>query len=428
MYAYAGPLTICNTVAYACCWREEVFAQASNVMLRLLFASRHTAEAVATAQVCYPSICTHWDSIPMASLKIPLAYAAAANYKRYADVSRQSNIMKSYTSSDITRLYAQREQILRDARQNGQSLQLPAVNGEFRPGTHKKGMQAGRSHPIYQTSAMATFQFLSPSMAGRPEWDSHGRQTSVYNAPKSGKKGMFTKSFSSGMFEDTSIGSIHLKKIRRAKEMEEKARKALEKEEQYEQIVREQEARIQMRREKRLQRKAEYILHKKAAILIQNHFRRCIAKERVALLFKNKYDRAAILIQTRMRYVLTKRRIERRVKHKLETIAAKKIQDQWNKHQDRAVARRELERRRAERERARRRLMRDIEHARRHAAAMKIQNMVKCRQARKFAELIKKKKIRDMKLKKRKNASSRNRSIGRSRGVLSGAGAKAGVV
>ena len=146
-------------------------------------------------------------------------------------------------------------------------------------------------------------------------------------------------------------------------------------------------------------------------------------------MFKDKYDRAAILIQTRMRYVLTKRRIERRVQHKLETISANKIRDQWIKHQQRANARRELERRRAERERARRRLMRDIENARRHAAAIKIQNMVKCRQARKFAELIRKKKIRNMKLKKRKNASGRNRTMGRStRGALSGAGAKAGIV
>ena len=50
------------------------------------------------------------------------------------------------------------------------------------------------------------------------------------------------------MFEDTTIGSLQVKKVRKAKEMEEKARKAYEKEQQYERVIQEQEEKIRQRR------------------------------------------------------------------------------------------------------------------------------------------------------------------------------------
>ena len=66
----------------------------------------------------------------------------------------------------------------------------------------------------------------------------------------------------------------------------------------------------------------------------------------------------------------------------------------------------ELEKRREAREKARRRLIRELEKKKRNEAARKIQNMVKVRQAKKFADLIRKKKRRNMRLKKKKVAET----------------------
>jgi hypothetical protein len=367
------------------------------------------------------------------AMKVPLAYAAASNYRKHANTSRVSNILQSYSSADRQRVFQERERVTAQAASMGLGSFQPQGSA-FRAAAHIKGIHAGRNHPMYQTNAMEAFQFLSPALKGRPSWDASGPagggggDGGFYRAPKNGKKGMFTKSFSSGMFEDTTIGSLQVKKVRKAKEMEEKARKACEKEQQYERVIQEQEEKIRQRREARLRRKEIYLEQKKATIVIQNHVRRTQAKRRVQLMFKNKHDRAAIIIQMCVRRYLTNRHVQNRVQHKVDTLAAQTIQATWSKRQERANARKELHRRRDEREKARRRLLREIEAARRDAAARKIQNMVKCRQARKFAEMIKKKKMRQRRLKRRKNNknASRTSSMTRKRGgVLSG---KAGVV
>ena len=183
------------------------------------------------------------------SMKVPLAYAAASNYRKHSNTSRVSSIMKSYTSSDRDRILQERQKITARATSLGIGSFKPQGSA-FRAAAHIKGIHAGRGHPMYQTNAMEAFQFLSPGLQGRPSWDSTGPAGGTfYRAPKNGKKGQFTKSFSSGMFEDTSIGSLQIKKLRKAKEIEEKAKRALEKEQQYERIIQEQEEKIRRRRD-----------------------------------------------------------------------------------------------------------------------------------------------------------------------------------
>eukprot|EP00944_MAST-04C_sp_MAST-4C-sp1_P012631 g12631.t1 len=362
----------------------------------------------------------------------PAAYAAASNFRLFKDTSRQSNILQSYSKQDVSRLYNERQRLLNENRAlNGGSISFQG--SAFNAINHLKGMHAGRSHPIYQTNAMESYSFLaSPNLHGRPSWNNGDGTSSsagtLYKPPRNGKTGQFTQSFGSGMFEDTSIGSLIHKKLRKSKELEEKARKALEKQERYEEIIRLQEEKILKRRELRLRRKQHYIQQKKAAIVIQNHIRKAHASMRVKRIRHKVHTEAAMQIQILLRKRLTNKRIEKRVEHKKHTKAAKNIQKTWEKRMQRKRARMELEKRREAREKARRRLIRELEKKKRNEAARKIQNMVKVRQAKKFADLIRKKKRRNMRLKKKKGGRNIRRPPPRRRGGAISDGSKAGVV
>lgn len=366
------------------------------------------------------------------STSLPAAYAAASNYRRYTDNSRQSNIMQSYSRSDVNRLYQDRQRLLKENRAlNGGTISFQG--SAFNAINHLKGIHAGRNHPIYQTNTMSSYSFLANTkLHNRPLWNNGDGTSSssgvLYKTPANGKSGNFTKSFSSGMFEDTSIGSLVEKKIRKAQELEEKARKALEKQEQYENIIRIQEEKILKRRETRLRRKAHYIQQKKAAIVIQNHIRKAHASMRVKKIRHEVHTDAAMQIQILMRKRLTNKRIQKRVEHKIHTQAAKNIQKTWQKRIDRKTARKELQKRREARDKARRRLIRELEKQKRDEAARKIQNMVKIRQAKKFAELIRKKKRRNMRLRKKKSNRMGRRPPPRKRTGQISDGSKAGMV
>ena len=362
---------------------------------------------------------------------LPAAYAAAANYKRYTDNSRQSNIMQSYNRRDVKNLYQERQRLLNENRAlNGGKISFQG--SAFNAVNHLKGIHAGRTHPIYQTNAMESYSFLANTkLHGRPDWnngDGTSSSSGVYQAPKNGKKGQFSRSFSSGMFEDTSIGSLVEKKLRKAQELEEKARKALEKQEQYEQLIKLQEEKILKRREMRLKRKAKYIEQKKAAIVIQNHIRRAHASTRVKSIRHDVHTQAAMQIQILMRKRLTNKRIQKRVEHKIHTKAAKNIQKTWQKRTDRKNAREELQKRKDARDKARRKLIRELEKQKRDEAARKIQNMIKVRQAKKFADLIRKKKRRNMRLRKKKSGRGARRPPPRKRSGQISDGSKAGMV
>ena len=74
---------------------------------------------------------------------LPAAYAAAANYKRYTDNSRQSNIMQSYNRRDVNNLYQERQRLLNENRVlNGGTISFQG--SAFNAVNHLKGIHAGR--------------------------------------------------------------------------------------------------------------------------------------------------------------------------------------------------------------------------------------------------------------------------------------------
>ena len=152
-----------------------------------------------------------------------------------------------------------------------------------------------------------------------------------------------------------------------------------------------------------------------AATKIQSSLARIyLAKIQVARIIQAKRNIAALTLQMLVRQYLIRAHVRARYNLKIQTIASKKIQFGWSQRLLRVEAQTDLKRRRQQRSRARRRLLREMENERRGKAAIMIQNMVRCWKGRRIVKLL------EMERRRKRRRRNRKRSGGRggSRGVL----------
>jgi hypothetical protein len=296
--------------------------------------------------------------------------------------------LRHYSAADTGRLALQRSEL----RQISQGI----VGGA---GFHVA--KALRAHPLYATEAQ-----------DRPAWNRTvscpGKQSTLSNK--------FTTSFSGMNFEDSSIGSSLGREQRKQREEAKKIQKQQDRIALYESLVAQQEADLKRRAARRKARANKYRQAMSAATTIQSSLARIyLAKMRVARVILARKNVAALVLQMLVRQYLIRAHVRARFNLKIQTIASKKIQFGWSQRLMRVEAQSDLKRRRQQRSRARRRLLREMDNERRGKAAVMIQNMVRCWKGRRIVKLL------EMERRRKGRRKNRNKSGGRrgsSRGVL----------
>ena len=279
--------------------------------------------------------------------------------------------MRHYSAADAQRLGQQQHH-------------LAAAHRSSHSGSGFQAAAALRSNILYKTTSnhMSKKLDVSNSMSAtiRPEWSS---------ATKNPKSNAFTSSFSNMMHEDTGLGSSESKETRKMKEELKKIKQHEERAKLYEELVTRQKEELQKKQERRRKRRERYQLFVDSALLLQTSlFRIKLAKNKKKRKIAAIENSAALRIQMYgMRWIIRKR-CEQRRQLAIQTKATLKIQASWGERVQRVEAKEELNRRRHNRSRARRKLLRDMEKERKTTAAMIIQSMVRGWKGRKIIKLL----------------------------------------
>ncbi len=290
--------------------------------------------------------------------------------------------MRHYSRADASRLGRQRVDLVRARRQTR--------GGAGAGGAGFHAAAALRSHPLYTTETTATYpdrppphMLLSASLSDRPGWRGTG------GPPKrSTLSNKFTDSFAGNCYEDSSIGSVMGRDARRRRDEEKKIQAHADRAKLYAELVARQEEETRKRAERRRRRAERYRTAVSAATMIENRARMFLARRRVARVVLGKQNAAATRIQMQMRRRSVELRAQQRYVFKVQTAATRKIQYGWQQRLARVEAKDDLQRRRDNRARARRRLLREMDKERRALAAVMIQNMVRGWKGRKIVKLL----------------------------------------
>ena len=299
---------------------------------------------------------------------MPAAHCAAPTILSIA--TRESSGIRHYSSADATRL-------------GQQHAHLQAIHRSSSTTSRGNGFQAAKSlrstNPIYKTSnqCMST-NLLSASMSHRPDW----------NKKTNPKSNTFSNGFHNTMHEDTSLGSAQSKINRKKQDEMKKIQKHQERALLYAELIKRQEEQLEKKKIRRQKRVERYQRLVENAIKLQCVARSWLAKRRMMTVIMHRKNCAARQIQVMGNKYRIRKRCEARRRHEIETMAVLHIQFGWNQRIQRVEAKEELSRRKDNRARAKRRLLRDMGKERKLMAASMIQSMVRGWQGRKLMKIM----------------------------------------
>ena len=156
----------------------------------------------------------------------------------------------------------------------------------------------------------------------------------------------------------------------------------------YAQLVQSQQEELEKKRKRKQLRYERYQLIVKTAIQVQCFTRVYLARCLIQRIILHNHTKAAVRIQMLAKQKLVRNKCRARKRLGIETAAVLHIQFGWNKRVQRKEAKEELYRRKENRSRAKRRLLRDMDKERRLTAARMIQSMVRGWKGRKLIKLM----------------------------------------
>lgn len=286
--------------------------------------------------------------------------------------TRESCGMRHYSSADAMRL--------------GQSHIHLLQHQNNKKNSGGAGFQAARglknASPFYKTTSnqmnKKIAHMLSATMNNRPEWKTNCN-------PKSNA---FSNGFNNMMHSDTSLGSMEARMMRKKKDELKKIQKHQNRALLYEELVKRQQEKLERKKERKRKRLEKYQLMVRTVVVIQCLARMWLSHRKInRIKLKMRSDASCVIQMYGRRYVIRKR-CETRRRNAIETSATLKIQFGWQQRIQRVEAKEELNRRKANRSRAKRRLLREMNKERRSIAARMIQSMVRGWKGRKLIKIL----------------------------------------